>query len=103
MHCILFNFYIKHNNLSVTKTGSRFFKNLSFASIFYCFPCKKTKIFLTVNEVRGQIVVQSKNSDEPPKTYTFDTVFGPSSKQVDVYNRTARPIVDSVLEGYNGK
>lgn len=55
-----------------------------------------------VNEVRGQIVVQSKNSDEPPKTYTFDTVFGPSSKQVDVYNRTARPIVDSVLEGYNG-
>ena len=24
------------------------------------------------------------------------------SKQVDVYNRTARPIVDSVLEGFNG-
>ena len=35
--------------------------------------------------------------------FTFDTVFGPESKQVDVYNLTARQIVDSVLEGYNGK
>lgn len=40
---------------------------------------------------------------EPPKTFTFDTVYGPESKQVDVYNESARPIVDSVLEGYNGK
>lgn len=36
------------------------------------------------------------------KTFTFDTVFGPESKQLDVYNLTARPIIDSVLEGYNG-
>lgn len=35
--------------------------------------------------------------------FTFDTVFGPDSKQLDVYNLTARPIIDSVLEGYNGK
>ena len=57
-----------------------------------------------VDEMRGQITVQknSKSSD-PPKTFTFDTVFGPDSKQVDVYNLTARPIVDSVLEGYNGE
>lgn len=39
---------------------------------------------------------------EQPKTFTFDTVFGPDCKQVDVYNTCARPIVDSVLEGYNG-
>ncbi|XP_078481618.1 kinesin-like protein KIF3A [Ciona intestinalis] len=55
-----------------------------------------------VEEVRGQISVEKSNSSEPPKTFTFDTVFGPDSKQVDVYNLTARPIVDSVLEGYNG-
>ncbi|CAN8189863.1 unnamed protein product [Coccothraustes coccothraustes] len=42
------------------------------------------------------------SSNEPPKTFTFDTVFGPESKQLDVYNLTARPIIDSVLEGYNG-
>nr|CAB3259105.1 kinesin-like protein KIF3A [Phallusia mammillata] len=55
-----------------------------------------------VNEMRGQVSVQKSNSHEPPKTFTFDTVFAPASKQVDVYNLTARPIVDSVLEGYNG-
>lgn len=41
-------------------------------------------------------------SNEPPKIFTFDTVFGPDCKQVDVYNTCARPIVESVLEGYNG-
>jgi len=56
-----------------------------------------------VDEMRGQISLQKIQSHEPPKTFTFDTVFGPDSKQVDVYNLTARPIVDSVLEGYNGK
>ena len=30
-------------------------------------------------------------------------MFGPESKQLGVYNLTARPIIDSVLEGYNGK
>ena len=29
-------------------------------------------------------------------------MFGPDSTQMDVYNRVARPIVDNVLEGYNG-
>ena len=57
----------------------------------------------SVDEMRGQISVKKPKGNEPPKTFTFDTVFGPDSKQVDVYNLTARPIVDSVLEGYNGK
>ncbi|CAM9210234.1 unnamed protein product [Lampetra planeri] len=56
-----------------------------------------------VDEIRGTITVSKlETSHEPPKTFTFDTVFGPDSKQLDVYNLTARPIVDSVLEGYNG-
>lgn len=29
-------------------------------------------------------------------------MFGPDSTQLDVYNRVARPIVENVLEGYNG-
>lgn len=55
--------------------------------------------------MRGTITVNcTPNGDksEPPKTFTFDTVFGPKCKQVDVYNEVARPIVDCVLEGYNG-
>ena len=41
-------------------------------------------------------------SADKERTFTFDSVFGFDSKQVDIYNETARPIVDSVLEGYNG-
>ncbi|GAA6093065.1 kinesin-like protein KIF3A [Tachysurus ichikawai] len=58
---------------------------------------------VTVDEIRGTITVNKfETSNEPPKTFTFDTVFSPDSKQLDVYNLTARPIIDSVLEGYNG-
>ncbi|XP_072486111.1 kinesin-like protein KIF3A isoform X3 [Notamacropus eugenii] len=61
------------------------------------------KLSVTVDEMRGTITVhKTDSSNEPPKTFTFDTVFGPDSKQLDVYNLTARPIIDSVLEGYNG-
>uniref|UniRef100_A0A915HNH6 Kinesin-like protein n=1 Tax=Romanomermis culicivorax TaxID=13658 RepID=A0A915HNH6_ROMCU len=37
-----------------------------------------------------------------PKSFTYDHVFGMQSKQVDLYNTAVRPIVDNVLEGYNG-
>ncbi|KAJ3588040.1 hypothetical protein NHX12_011634, partial [Muraenolepis orangiensis] len=58
---------------------------------------------VSVDEIRGTITVNKlETQHEPPKTFTFDTVFGQESKQLDVYNLTARPIVDSVLEGYNG-
>uniref|UniRef100_A0A672GCR1 Kinesin-like protein n=1 Tax=Salarias fasciatus TaxID=181472 RepID=A0A672GCR1_SALFA len=58
---------------------------------------------VVVDEIRGTITVNKlETPQEPPKTFTFDTVFGPDSKQLDVYNLTARPIIDSVLEGYNG-
>ncbi|XP_035682525.1 kinesin-like protein KIF3A isoform X4 [Branchiostoma floridae] len=61
------------------------------------------KQVVKIDEVTGQVTVTKPNSpNEPPKQFTFDTVFGPDSKQVDVYNLVARPIVESVLEGYNG-
>lgn len=56
-----------------------------------------------VDEGRGSITLTSPGDrSEPPKVFTFDTVFGPNCKQVDVYNIVARPIVESVLESYNG-
>eukprot|EP00658_Telonema_sp_P-2_P083741 TRINITY_DN9147_c0_g1_i5.p1 TRINITY_DN9147_c0_g1~~TRINITY_DN9147_c0_g1_i5.p1 ORF type:complete len:698 (+),score=208.67 TRINITY_DN9147_c0_g1_i5:111-2204(+) len=42
------------------------------------------------------------DENEPPKSFTFDGAYGPDSKQSDVYAETGFPIVESVLEGYNG-
>lgn len=36
------------------------------------------------------------------KQFTFDSVFDHNSTQIDVYNGTARKIVESVLDGFNG-
>ena len=47
-------------------------------------------------------VPNPKAAREPRKTFTFDTVFGPESAQAELYNETARVIVDAVLQGYNG-
>jgi kinesin family protein 3/17 len=58
-----------------------------------------------VDKVRASISLKDPRnsaSSDPPKTFTFDSVFDASSLQLDVYNTTARPIVDSVLQGYNG-
>uniref|UniRef100_A0A4W5PPC1 Kinesin family member 11 n=1 Tax=Hucho hucho TaxID=62062 RepID=A0A4W5PPC1_9TELE len=35
------------------------------------------------------------------KTYTFDMVFGPAAKQIDVYKSVVCPILDEVIGGYN--
>lgn len=63
------------------------------------------KAIAKIDEVRGQVQVTNPDAPrgEPPKTFTFDTVFAPGCKQTDVYNQTARPIVEAVMEGYNGK
>lgn len=60
---------------------------------------------VNVEENRGIITVKNTGarSGEPPKQFTYDRVFGVDTKQVDVYNDAARPIVNCVLEGYNGK
>ncbi|CAF4149378.1 unnamed protein product, partial [Rotaria magnacalcarata] len=57
-----------------------------------------------VTETTGTIDVRPPHNvnDDGGKTFTFDYVFAPNSKQVDIYNLVARPIVDAVLEGYNG-
>jgi len=46
---------------------------------------------------------ENKTTDQLPvrKTFTFDAVYDWNSKQSDIYDETARPLVDSVLEGFN--
>ena len=48
------------------------------------------------------VVNDPRSNSDPPKTFTFDSVFDETCSQMEVYNKTARQIVDSVLEGYNG-
>ena len=36
------------------------------------------------------------------RAFTFDAAFGPSATQAEVYDATARRIVDSVIDGFNG-
>ena len=39
---------------------------------------------------------------DPLKTFTFDAVYDCNSKQLDLYAETFAPLVDSVLDGFNG-
>ncbi|XP_018593122.2 kinesin-like protein KIF3B isoform X2 [Scleropages formosus] len=52
----------------------------------------------------GQVVVRNPRgtSQEHPKVFTFDSVYDWNSKQVELYDETFRPLVDSVLQGFNG-
>lgn len=43
------------------------------------------------------------DSDDPARVFTYDAVYGPKSTQQQVYDETAFSLVESVLEGYNGK
>lgn len=55
-----------------------------------------------IEQLAGQVTVKSPKAPGGEKTFTFDIVFGMETKQVDLYNEAARPIIESVLEGYNG-
>ncbi|XP_077403217.1 kinesin-like protein KIF3B [Vanacampus margaritifer] len=53
----------------------------------------------------GQISVRNPreaSAGELPKVFTFDSVYDCNSKQLDLYDETFRPLVDSVLQGFNG-
>ena len=57
-----------------------------------------------VDPKKSELVIKNPKTDanEPPKTFTYDFAYGPESFQEQVYCDTAYPIVESVLEGYNG-
>ena len=61
------------------------------------------KMIVQMELKTGQITIRnSKAPDEPPKQFTFDQIFEPNTHQENLYRDTAAPIVESVLEGYNG-
>lgn len=52
----------------------------------------------------GQVSVKNPRgvAHEMPKTFTFDAVYDWNAKQFELYDETFRPLVDSVLQGFNG-
>ncbi|KAJ3075083.1 Kinesin-like protein kif3b [Podochytrium sp. JEL0797] len=51
---------------------------------------------------RGAVTLQSPKNEEDIKNFTFDAAFDETCTQIEVYNSTARIIVDAVLNGFNG-
>ncbi|VDD79786.1 unnamed protein product [Mesocestoides corti] len=61
-------------------------------------------VVVEVDEGSAYVALRNPNGkdNEPLKSFTFDYVFGFISKQLDIYNKVARPVVEQVFEGYNG-
>lgn len=59
---------------------------------------------MTIDSIRGEMSIRNPKSEgsEPPKSFTFDYVYDWNSLQEKIYTDTGYPIVESVLEGYNG-
>lgn len=53
---------------------------------------------------RGVVELRNIKAPEtdPRKTFTFDAVYDWNSKQLELYDETFRPLIDSVLNGFNG-
>lgn len=62
---------------------------------------KSCSSIIDVDHSDSQVSIFSSRS-VPPKTFAFDAVYGPTSQQQQIYDETAFPLVESVLEGYNG-
>ncbi|XP_003747767.1 kinesin-like protein KIF3B [Galendromus occidentalis] len=54
-----------------------------------------------MNPERGSIEIR-KGADDEPKQFTFDAVYDERAPQKRLYSETFQPLVDSVLEGFNG-
>eukprot|EP00946_MAST-07B_sp_MAST-7B-sp1_P003807 g3807.t1 len=57
---------------------------------------KKLAFDTNENKVSGR-----KDYDVVPHAYYYDTTFGPTASNPDVYAKSVKPVVDSVLEGYH--
>eukprot|EP00800_Vazella_pourtalesii_P019656 TRINITY_DN6771_c0_g1_i4.p1 TRINITY_DN6771_c0_g1~~TRINITY_DN6771_c0_g1_i4.p1 ORF type:complete len:366 (-),score=81.53 TRINITY_DN6771_c0_g1_i4:690-1787(-) len=56
-----------------------------------------------IENTSGRVtLLRSKSAGEQKREFTFDYVYDWNSKQIDVYLETIHPIVESVLQGYNG-
>lgn len=57
---------------------------------------------INVLKDRGEIGVKQVEENKPSRTYYFDNVYDDKTMQETVFTETALPIIESVMEGYNG-
>ncbi|XP_033638338.1 kinesin-like protein KIF17 [Asterias rubens] len=62
----------------------------------------KCGIVVKMDGGRGYCAIQKPKSKDPPKSFTFDGAYFTDSTTETIYNDIAYPLVDGVLEGYNG-
>eukprot|EP00277_Geminigera_cryophila_P008226 CAMPEP_0179417520 /NCGR_PEP_ID=MMETSP0799-20121207/7412_1 /TAXON_ID=46947 /ORGANISM="Geminigera cryophila, Strain CCMP2564" /LENGTH=722 /DNA_ID=CAMNT_0021190537 /DNA_START=61 /DNA_END=2229 /DNA_ORIENTATION=- len=57
-----------------------------------------------MNIKTGEITLKNPDADdrEQPKPFTFDQVYDHTTKQEFLFETTAQPIIDCVIQGYNG-
>ena len=55
-----------------------------------------------MTKTTGEIFVKRPFVEEPPKQFTFDLVYDWKCSQQEIYEETSAPIIQNVLEGYNG-
>jgi len=59
---------------------------------------------LTCEKTDGQQVTLAPpdRSGQPPRVWSFDSVHGPESTQAELYEDVGEPILNAVMQGYNG-
>ncbi|XP_076820220.1 osmotic avoidance abnormal protein 3-like isoform X2 [Clavelina lepadiformis] len=62
------------------------------------------KVIVNMHEDRGMCLIQKPdaNQEQAPKQFTFDGAYYTSSTTEQIYNDIAYPLVEGVVEGYNG-
>lgn len=57
---------------------------------------------IVIDKAINQVVLKSPNEQEQERGFTYDAVYGMDSTQREVYDEGAFPLVESVMQGYNG-
>ena len=57
---------------------------------------------ISTNSKESSISLANPQNKQEIKSFTFDATFGVEATQAEVYQKTAYPIVEAVLNGYNG-
>ncbi|XP_032416779.1 kinesin-like protein KIF11 [Xiphophorus hellerii] len=93
---------------SFSGTGGRREKGRNIQVVVRCRPFntmehRSSHGVIDCDQSRNEVLVRTGgvNDKSSRKTYTFDMVFGPAAKQIDVYRSVVCPILDEVIMGYN--
>lgn len=58
--------------------------------------------FITKQTIKINVRDKEKESKPTPHEFTFDRVFDTSTTQSQIYEETAKPVVKSIIDGFNG-